>query len=229
MNEAEYTNLLRSEFDIDLSTFRQKNGGLGAIYSETAYLMSKLISHPSVERVFEAGAGLSSMIYATVAKQHGKFFVSMEDKEEWADKFNANLRGVPELVGDFQVVRTESDPAKCPKFEEPFQVAWIDGNLAGYHEKGIPPNCLHRPGSIRYYKDVMMDALIIFDDGQDTHCRKEIDKVMVEMGRDPGDCFIWNPTNRFLSADCLNRHQWICPPSSDHPLLEVLKSVGEMW
>ena len=148
--------------------------------------------------------------------------MSLEDKEEWADKFNEKLRSVPELVGDFQVISTESDPAKCPKFEEPFDLEWIDGNLSWYPDKGIPHNCCHRPGAVRYYKEVMMDAFIIFDDGEDTHCRIEIDRVMVDLGRDPKDCFIWNPLNRG------DRNQWICPPSLDHPLLDVLKEVENM-
>ena len=221
-NEQCYNEALQRDFGINFDEMRTKNGGWSGIYYEVGYLMSKLISHPHVSRVLESGAGFSSMLYATIAKRYDKFFVSLEDKEEWADLFNTNLRAVPELVGDFQVVRTESDPAKCPVFTEPFQLAWIDGNLAWFPDKGIPHDCCHRPGAVRYYKDVLMDALIIFDDGEDTHCRVEIDKVMREMGRDPSKCFIWNPVGR------QDRNQWVCPPPNETPLLDVLDEVASL-
>lgn len=219
---AVYNEALKRDFGIDLDSLAKKNQGCAGIYYETGYLMSKLIAHPHTQRVFEAGAGLSTMVYAAVARRHGKFFVSLEDKKKWADKFNANLKGISDLVGDFQIVYTDSDPARCPKFETQFQLAWIDGNLAWYPDKGIPGNCCHRPGTVRYYQDVMKDALIIFDDGEDTHCRKEIDKVMMEMGRQPSDCFLWNPVGR------RDRNQWICPPPSGTPLLDVVREVEDL-
>lgn len=222
MGEAVYDQALREQFGIDLSELMRVNQNPGGVYHEVAYLMSRLISHPHVDRFMEAGAGLSTLLYATVAKQHNKFFVSFEDKEEWANKTNSHLRSIVERVGDFQTIYTDSDPANCPTFTEPFQLAWIDGNLAWHSDKGMPSDCLHRPGAVKYYKDVLMDALIIFDDGEDTHCRVAIDRVMREMGRDPSTCFIWNPFGR------QDRNQWICPPPGGSPLLDVLPEVANM-
>lgn len=222
MGEEVYNQALQEQFGIDLSELMRVNQNPGGVYYEVAYLMSRLISHPHVTRVMESGAGLSTLLYATVAKQHNKFFVSLEDKEEWANKTNSHLRSIPDRVGDFQTIYTDSDPSKCPVFTEPFQLAWIDGNIAWHSNNGMPADCLHRPGTVQYYKDVLTDALIIFDDGEDTHCRIAIDRVMRNMGRDPSTCFIWNPLGR------RDRNQWVCPPPDGSPLLDVLVEIADM-
>jgi len=219
----EYIRALYQEFGIDMGYLQQKINYPGMIYGEAAYLLSRLIAHPDMRRFMEAGAGMSTLIYAQVAKQYNKFFVSFEDKEVWADKYNEVLRSMPELVGDFQIIRTESDPNRCPKFTEKFDLAWIDGNLAWHPDKGFPHDCCHRPGSVRYYKEALSDALIIFDDGEDLNCRINIDTVMREMGRDPDSCFIWNPYDR------MDRNQWICPPPGGCSMLSVLDEVANKF
>jgi len=214
---GEHNKDLIRDFGIDLGSLPLFPGGM---YADTAYLMCKLISDPFVRRTFEAGAGISTMLMATISEKVGKQFVSMEDKPEWADRTNQALVS---RKSPFKVISTDSDKENCPVFEEPFDLVWIDGNIGWHPKKGIPHNCCHRPGVVRYYQDVMRDAVIMFDDGQDAHCLVEIKKVMSEMERDPEEMWLSNPTNR------KDRHQLISLPSPDHPAGQLIKEMGHWY
>ncbi len=201
----------------------------GGVYVDTAYMLCNLVSQPSVNRVYEAGAGLSTVIFATMCEKLEKDFVSFEDKPNWASKANDYLI---ERNLSSRVISTDSRLENTPEQTEPFDLAWTDGNVFwnpkrmaeyGPEDKNYYGKFCHRPGGVRYHQHVLMDAVIIYDDGQDTNCLIDIRRVEREMGRDPDKMFLSNPPQRH------DRHQLVSLPYEGHPAEGLIKDMGHWY
>lgn len=225
MNQnADWNNKLKADHGLDLT--KLKNGG---VYSDTAHMLCELVSLPEVNRVFEAGAGISTVVFATICERLDKFLVTLEDKPEWSDITDKYLsdQGL-----SHRVTSTDSRLENAPTFTEPFDLAWVDGNVfwdphrmadVGPEDINYYGQFCHRPGGARFYKDNLRDAVVIFDDGEDTNCLTEIRKVIEELGRNPADMFLSNPTRR---AD---RNQLVSLPYAGHPAEALIKDMGHWY
>lgn len=221
----EWNDKLIEEFGIDIRELPT-----GGVYADTAWMLCTLVSQPFVNRVYEAGAGLSTVIFATMCEKLGKELVTFEDKPVWAEKTDEYLKN---RNLSHRVISTDSRIENTPEQTESFDLAWTDGNVfwdpkrmvaSGPEDATYYGKFCHRPGGVRYHQHVLMDAVIIYDDGQDTNCLIEIRKVEREMGRDPDKMFLSNPTNR--SAE---RHQLVSLPYDGHPAEELIKDMGHWY
>lgn len=207
----DWNNKLKEEYGIDYSALPA-----GYTYVETAYMFCKLISDPFVNRTFEAGVGLSTLVMADISERLGKDFVSFEDKPVWADRVNGRLK---ERNSIFRVISTDSKLENAPTLTEPFDLAWIDGNVF-WDSKIVEGKFCHRTGGVRYYKDVLMDAVIIFDDGENINALRAIKPVISELGRDPDEMFLSSPLKR------RDRNQLVSLPRADHVAGTLIKEMG---
>ena len=215
---------LIQDFDLDLTKLPP-----GGVYADTAYLLCALVSQPFVKRVYEAGAGLSTVIFATMCERLDKELVTFEDKPQWAETTDKYLKA---QGLSHRVISTDSRIENTPEQTEPFDLAWTDGNvfwaprrMAAYGPEDVNyyGKFCHRPGGVRYHKHVLMNAVIMYDDGQDDHCLIEIRKVEREMGRDPDKMFLSSPTNRS------DRHQLVSLPYPGHSAEELIKEMGQWY
>ncbi len=221
----EWNDKLIEEFGLDLRTLPSPSG----VYADTAWLLCSLVSLQDINRVYEAGAGTSTVIFAIMCERLNKDLVTFEDKPEWAEKTDRDL-SVRNL--SHRVISTDSKIENTPEQTKPFDLAWTDGNVfwdskrmgpAGPENINYYGKFCHRPGGVRYHQHVLTDAVIMYDDGQDTNCLIEIIKVEREMERDPNKMFLSNPTNRH------ERHQLVSLPYDGHPAEELIKDMGHWY
>lgn len=220
----EWNEKLIEDFGIDITSLPT-----GGVYADTAWLLCSLVSQQGIDRVYEAGAGLSTVIFATMCERLGKELVTFEDKPVWAEKTDEYLKA---QNLSHRVISTDSRIENTPEQTVPFDLAWTDGNVFwdpkrmaafGPEDERFYGTFCHRPGGVRYHKHVLKDAVIIYDDGQDGHCLIEIRKVEREMGRDPDKMFLSNPTNRN------DRHQLVSLPYAGHSAEELIKDMGHWY
>ena len=215
---------LKADHGLDMT-----NLPTGGVYADTAHMLCELVSLPEVNRVFEAGAGLSTVIFATACERLDKFLVTLEDKPEWAattDKYLED-RGL-----SHRVTSTDSRLENAPTFTEPFDLAWVDGNVfwdpermaaVGPEDAKYYGQFCHRPGGALFYKDNLQDAVVIFDDGEDTHCMISVRLLVETLGRNPADIFLSCPTRR------KDRHQLVSLPYAGHPAEALIKDMGHWY
>lgn len=220
-NYSKCLQILQEEFNINFNTlFTQSNGGNG-IDPDVAVLLCKLVKNTMIKRVMEIGVGLSTFLLSTICEQENKYLISLEDTLQWSQHYN---RGLENAGISHRIVASDNDPANIPDFISPqddFQLAWVDGGIFCKGEK-FPPRCQDRHGSVFYYKEVLKNAVIMFDDGEDLNFRRSADPLLKEMGRDPNDpaqTFFFNPTERW------NRWQYVILPEANHPIREVFTEV----
>ncbi|KKN39031.1 hypothetical protein LCGC14_0747550 [marine sediment metagenome] len=223
MDEGGYESKLSEECGAKLSSLKQALGHCGGVHGDNMYLIARLTSLPEVSNVLEFGSGLSSLVFGKIKERTGKNMVSLEDHPHWVDVANNALSS---LGMEHRVTGTRCDPSLCPDFEEDFQVVFVDGNI--FHNfnhdeypgdqvckpDSVPHKYVGRFGACFYYEENLRNAVLIFDDAESLV--QDVKKHVVEIGRDPAEIIVFNPTGRS------NRHQHISLPEQNKEIYRQL-------
>jgi hypothetical protein len=213
---GKYIELLLQEFGIDLQVYRETIGPPGGIYADTGYLLCKLISSAFVGNVLEIGSGLSTLLLTKTAHTFGKHFTSLENVPEWA---GVACGGLSKLELPITVVSTAGDLSKCPTFEAPFDLVWVDGELFSCRGAGVSEAWVGRIGACAFYRRHLRGAVLIFDDAQSRAFKETPQLVSEFLGRDSSELLWYNPCGRE------DRHQAISLPALSHPAYETIREV----
>ena len=225
MDEGNFESRLSGEYGADLSSLKQTLGHPGGVHGDNMYLIARLTSLPEVFNVLEFGSGLSSLVFGKIKERTGKNMVSLEDHPHWVDVANNALSS---LGLEHRVTGTRCDPDLCPKFSDDFQVVFVDGNIFhNFSHDEYPGDQVCKPDSVSnkyvgrfgacfYYEENLRNAVLIFDDAE--FLVEDVKKHVVEIGRDPAEIIVFNPTGRS------NRHQHISLPEQHK---EIYRQVIE--
>lgn len=180
-------------------------GNESGIYPDVAYLLFRMANEPSVSSVLEFGSGLSTYVLAkTCLKLNNKEIRTIESREKWSHpaKCIVKIHGI-----DLSFYCT-SDVEGVPVFEKDKQwdLVWVDGDISEE---------LDRVGACYHYASHLENAVLMFDDAQDSY--RGIDACIEGLGRSLDNAMWFNPSGR------TDRHVRISFPTDNHPLLKVVE------